>query len=385
MSKCAARTARSSCSICKSVTPRERLFAALRGEPTDHVPVWLLFPHDRAPYYADVHALEAYRPVCEMIPQKAVTLNRRGFDLPLYGADVKCWREELSGGVRRNWVEGPGGVKLYNEHGKKALLETDEDLEAWASLPFANEDEITAALEKQLDAYMAEKRAFPQELGAMMLDLGEPIGPIYYGSNLESFSIWSLTRHDVVKGVLEKLMARCRVVYQKCLERELAETYFLVGSELAAPPLVGRAAFQSWIVPYAKEVVAMARSAGVFAVQHFHGHIRGVLDGFVEMAPHALHTIEAPPVGNCTFTQAYGAVGKNITLIGNIQYDEFRSRTPDEMRRAVRAVLEECRGRRLVLSPTAGPFDSNPPRRIIENYCAILDEAWRFGEWKIEN
>ena len=367
---------------------RERLFAALRGEPTDHVPVWLLYPHDRVGYYADVRSLEVYRPVCERIPRQAITLNRRNLNMPLYSPAVKCWDEDCGGGVWRHWVEGPDGTRLHSENGpgyKKCLLETDEDLEAWATLPFlTDEREIVAALESRAEAFQREKNAFPKELGSMMLDLGEPISPIYHSANLESYAIWSITHNEVVKQILERLMTRDRLIYSWCLERELAEVYFLVGSELASPPLLSRATFQEWVVPRARELIRMIRSAGAFAIQHYHGQIREILDGFVEMAPHALHTIEAPPVGNCTFTQAYDAVKRDITLIGNIQYDEFRSRTPDEMRAAVRDVLEECRGRRLILSPSAGPFDAAPPQRVIENYVAFLDEAWRWGAWNID-
>jgi len=363
------------------------LFASLRGESTDHVPTWLLFPHDWLGYYADVRNLAAYAPVCERVPRQAVTLNRRNLYMPLYTDAVTFRKEDLGGGVTRNWLEGPGNVKLFRETGPgyiKPMLDTDEDLEAWATLPFlTDKQEITAALESRLDKYLAEKNAFPQELGSMMLDLGEPVSPIYHASNLESYAIWSLTHNDVIKGVLDKLMLRDKLYYSWCLERGLAEVYFLVGSELASPPLLRRETFQEWIVPYAKELIAMIRDAGAFAIQHYHGQIFEILDGFAEMAPHALHTIEAPPIGNCTFTQAYDAVGKNMTLIGNIQYDEFRSRTPDEMRAAVREVLDECRGKRLILSPSAGPFDSEPPQRVIENYVAFLDEAWRWGEWRI--
>ena len=36
------------------MTPWQRLFAALEGEPTDRVPVWLLFPYHRFSSYVDV-------------------------------------------------------------------------------------------------------------------------------------------------------------------------------------------------------------------------------------------------------------------------------------------------------------------------------------------
>ena len=191
--------------------------------------------------------------------------------------------------------------------------------------------------------------------------------------------MWSVTHNDLVVTILNRLMDRSRAIYRYCLERDLADVYFMVGSELAAPPMVSHDTFRRWVVPYARELIAMIHGRGRKVIQHFHGEIRTLLRDFVEMAPDALHTIEAPPVGNCTMTQAYEAVGDGITLIGNIQYDDFRALTPEQMTRAVHTLLDECRGRRHILSPSAGPFDPNPPPRVIENYRAFLEAAVSYG------
>jgi uroporphyrinogen-III decarboxylase len=234
-------------------------------------------------------------------------------------------------------------------------------------------------MDAQLPTYLKEREEFPADLGAMMLELGEPICPLYYHANLEEYAVWSLSAADVVSEFLERAMRRLRIVYEYCLDRDLADTYFLIGSELASPPLVSRKTFRSWIVPYARELVAMIRSKGKRAIVHYHGQIKEILPDFLEIGPNALHTIEAPPVGNCTFTEAFDVVGDRMALIGNIQYDCFRSYSPDEMAAAVRAVLDECRGKRLILSPTAGPYEENISDRMVENYLVFLRTAWEYG------
>ena len=360
------------------MTSRERLLAALRGEPTDHVPVWLLFPYHPTGYYVDVRHHPAYRPVAEAARKMAITLNRRHFQVAMHTPDVR-WEHAESGGVKRSLLRyGSTCLTQEQEQGRiKKLLDTDEDLEAWLRLPLnLDERAICAELETQRAHYEDERREFPLDDGAMMLDLGEPVAPIYHASNLESYAIWSLTHADMIRAFLDRLMVQKRIVYRWCLEHKLADVYFLVGSELASPPLVSRTTFQQWVVPYARELVDLIHQHGALAIQHYHGQIREILDDFVVMAPDGLHTIEAPPIGNCTFTQAYAALADRITLIGNIQYDEFRSSTPARMAEAVRQVLDECRGRRLILSPSAGPFDADPPPRLIENYIAFLQTAW---------
>ncbi|HEY3375861.1 MAG TPA: uroporphyrinogen decarboxylase family protein, partial [Armatimonadota bacterium] len=198
-------------------------------------------------------------------------------------------------------------------------------------------------------------------------------------SNLEEYAIWSLTMHDTMTRLLDRLMVRYRIIYRYLLEQRVGEVFFMVGSELASPPLVSRATFQQWVVPYSRELIALVHAYGKYVIQHYHGQIKEILPDFLTMAPDALHTIEAPPVGNCTFSEAFEIVGDRIGLIGNIQYDEFHRLTPDAMAQAVQEVLDECRGKRFMLSPTAGPYESDVTPRLHDNYLRFLETAWRDG------
>jgi len=372
---------------------RQRLMAALSGEGSDHVPIWLLFPYHTTGYYVDVRTLPVYRPVFEASKHYAIMLNRRNLGAPAHTEAVTQQSETLTEAgrtIRRRTLthggrrlvsevsEGPGGTQI------RKLLQSDEDLEIYCSLPaLRDKAAIEAALEAQMARYRQEQAGFPAEYGAMMLDLGEPISSLYHDSNLEDYAIWSLTHGDLVVEHLQQVMDRMRHIYRFCLERDLADVYFMVGSELASPPLVSRATFQQWIVPFARELIEMIHAHGKKVIQHYHGQIREILPDFLTMAPDALHTIEAPPVGNCTFTQAFEVVGDRITLIGNIQYDDFRSMTAAQMANAVKAALNECRGRRFILSPSAGPFDPDPPAQVIENYLAFMKAGWEHGAWRI--
>ena len=370
------------------MTSRERLFAALNGTPTDRVPVWLLFPYHTTSYYVDVRTHPKYRPVFEKSLQYAVTLDRRNLSVPLHTPDVRTYHEETVEGewhVVRNCVEF-GSERLCGETRTNGiettttkLLETDDDLELFASLPIeADPEQLAAFLDRQLPDYLREKGEFPEEYGAMMLDLGEPISVLYHASNLQSYALWSLTRSETVEQLLRRIMAHYRIVYGYCLERGLADVYFLVGSEVASPPLVSRNTFQRWVVPFARELIDMIQGYGKKVIQHYHGQIRTILPDFLTMAPDGLHTIEAPPIGNCTLTQAFDILGDSVTLIGNLQYDDFRAFSPGQMQEAVRNVLDECRGKRFILSPTAGPFDWDAPPAIIRNYDVFMDAAWRY-------
>jgi uroporphyrinogen-III decarboxylase len=368
---------------------RERLLALLRHEPVDRVPIWLLFPYHPLGCYGDVRTEPSYRQVFEASRSYAVHLNRRNFGVSLFTPDVTDTRETL---VEDGWTVQRRlltwqDVRLAAETRRrgtevqiKKLVNDEADLEAYCSLPvLADAAAIHAQLGRQLPKYQQELAEFPMELGAMMLDLGEPIGTLYGQSNLSEYPIWSLTRGEMIESFLSRVQERIRVIYSWCLEHELADVYFLVGSELASPPMVGVDTFQRWIVPHAKELIKMVHSAGCYAIQHYHGQISAILPYFREMGPDALHTIESPPVGDCTLSQAYDVLGEQIALIGNVQYDEFRSNTPDEMREAVRRVLEEVDGRPFMLSPSAGPYEATLSDRMVANYLAFMEAGREYG------
>jgi hypothetical protein len=364
------------------MTSRDRLFAFLKNEPLDRVPMWMLFPYHTVPYYADIHTDPAYRPVVDLALETAVWLDRRGFGAQVFSPEVEERREEIVRGGERvqRHVLTYAGVELCAEWypdapGRKAkkLLASEEDLERLAQFPFQTDPAvINAELDGQIARWRREVGEFPAHLGAMMNSMGEPIGFIHGQADVEELSVWSLTAPDLIVSLLDRLQEHYRLVYRHLLEEEVGEVYFMVGSELTAPPLVSLSTFQRWIVPYAEELITLVHEYDRHVIQHFHGQIRELLPDFVRMAPDALHTIEAPPTGNCTLTEAFAVVGDRIGLIGNIQYDDFHRLTPDEMTAAVRAVRAETQGKRFMLSPTAGPYESNPPPRVIDNYLAFM-------------
>ena len=42
-------------------------------------------------------------------------------------------------------------------------------------------------------------------------------------------------------------------------------------------------------------------------------------------------------------------------------------------------LLAECRGRRLILSPSAGPYEERISNRMRANYLEFMAAGWEFG------
>ncbi|MEW6751181.1 MAG: uroporphyrinogen decarboxylase family protein [Candidatus Latescibacterota bacterium] len=370
------------------MTARERLFAALDGEPTDHVPVWLLFPYHPLDGYVDVRSHPRYQALHRLSLSRCITLDRRQLGVPLHAPTVASWREDVvQHGARMvcHHLE-LGDQRLTactvpaDPTRNRKLVSSAEDLDIFCSLPLETDPErIRRALDRQLPHYLLEREGFPAHLGATMLDLGEPIAPLYHAARPEEYALWSVTHQDLVLSWLRRSLERCFHIYRYCLTRNLADVYLLPGSELASPPLVSRATFQRWVVPFAAELIHLVHQHGKRVIQHHHGAIRALLPDFLDMGADALHTVEAPPTGDCTLGQAAEVVGDRLVLIGNVQDDALRSLSAEEMAGHVRAILDECRGRRVILSPTAGPYDPDPPEALIRNLRVLVDAAWDYA------
>ena len=96
--------------------------------------------------------------------------------------------------------------------------------------------------------------------------------------------------------------------------------------------------------------------------------------------PDGLHTIEAPPIGDCTITQAREVLDDMI-LIGNIQYDDLAHYEPEQIRELVKTIMDEGKNGRFILSPTAGPYEEFIGDKMINNYISMIDAGVKYGSY----
>lgn len=92
-----------------------------------------------------------------------------------------------------------------------------------------------------------------------------------------------------------------------------------------------------------------------------------------------LHTVEAPPIGDCPMTLARRALPETV-LIGNVQYDDLTRLAPEEIEAQVRDVIRDAGDSRFILSPTAGRYETRLPACAVENYLRFIDAGLRYGK-----
>lgn len=367
------------------LTSRERLTRLFNNEEIDRVPIWLLAPYHNVEYYADIYNTPCYKPILTYIEKYCDTLDRRNYDMGFcYNKHPDIIRNDIIEEKDGNTVNktiishrdisftkyvstGVSGTKL------KHFIDDIDMLDDILALPYAPP-------QPNVESYFREKEELGDK-GLMMVDIGDPLLPLYHLSSAENFSIWSLTDYDKLIAFADEMYMRVYNYYKYLLERNVGEVFFIVGSEFAGPPMVSPSKFNDLSVRYLKGIVDLIRSYGKKSIVHYHGNLYKVLTGMRSINPDGIHTIEAPPTGDCTITQAREVLG-NMILIGNVQYDDIIRREKDEVKEMVRLAMEEGKTTgRFILSPSAGPYENYLDNKAVENYRAFIEAGIEYGKF----
>ena len=363
---------------------KERLTRLFGGQEIDRVPIWLLAPYHRLGCYADIYNNEYYKKIIPYIEKYCDTFDRRGYDFGFCNnanPDIKreAFTEEKDGDVFRGQKVSYKDfvLKSYISTGKsgtklKSLSDDVDDLEKILEIPY-----IAGC--PDISAYAREKEELGDK-GIMMSDIGDPLTSLYSLFSAEDFSMLTLTDYDKILKFTDVIYERTLDNYRYLLDRDIGDVFFLVGAEFAGPPLVSPDKFNEISARYVKGIVDLIRSYGKKSIVHYHGNLYRVLDGMKTINPDGLHTIEAPPIGDCTITQARQALGKDMILIGNIQYDDLVRKTSAEIDEMVHDAIEEGKSGKFILSPTAGPYEAVLSDRTIENYIAFVEAGIKYGK-----
>ena len=366
------------------MTSRERLLRLFANKEIDRIPIWLLFPYHRLGCYTDVYNNPCYKSILPYIEKYCDTLDRRG-----YPASHFCFNgnqdivqekvtEEINGfptEVRiirfgeltlRRFVETTATKKIIRH-----FIDDPEKLKDIAAIPYVFPEPDFSTIIKERDE-LGDK-------GLLMMDLGDPLIPLYNLVSAENFAIWSLTDYNAMLEFTSLMYRRCLAIYKACLEKNIGDVFFIVGTEFAGPPLLPPEKFNELSVRFVKGITDLIRSYGKYSIIHYHGNLYRVLPGMKEINPDGLHTIEAPPIGDCTISQARRAL-ENMILIGNIQYDDLRSQEPEGIDTLVKNAIEEAKEGRFVLSPTAGPYEEVITGHQVKNYIAFIEAGIKYGK-----
>ncbi len=365
------------------MTSRERLSRLFNGEDIDRVPIWLLFPFFKSGSYANVWEIASYKQIIQKIYEYTDTIERRHFNTGFcfnFNPNIQTEHRQFAENgktisqriIRYKDIQLKSSVtKQENNTVVEPLVKGPDDLKKILAIPYHQP-------KPQFQWFFDEQEEFGDH-GLMAVDIGDPLAVLHGLCGEMDFIVLCYSETQAVIDFLDVISERIMNTYRYLLENNVGDIYWIVGSEFAGPPMLPPRFFDKLVVRYNKPLIDLIHSYGKKAMIHYHGNIRSVLQDFAKTGLDAIHTIESPPMGDCTLAQARKEIGKNVILTGNIQIGDLWSKTEEEMEYLVQETLKEGMKGAFILSTTGGPYASEIPERVVNNYIKIIDTALKLG------
>lgn len=344
----------------RAMTGRERVLAALRGEPQDRTPV--------VPIVGQTAAR-----LCGMTVRAHATDPAR-----LAGAQLACARRFGYDGIyisADTWVNAeavgmPGIVQPEDApaEGRGAWIRSREDL-ARLSLPDPARSgrwplmvEAVRIAAREADGRVAVIGNFDQSPFSLACEL----------RGIEAMMMDTAAEFGSARELLE-FCARAVSRYAIALARAGADV-LNTGDSPACAGLIGVEAYETFALPYEKMVFdEIRREVDVPITLHICGDATAGLAAMVESGADGIE------IDSCVdLAEARHILADRVTAIGNVgTIDPLLRGTPEDVRRAARACLSAYAGSdRFILSTACAVPPATPP----ENIAALVETARGSGD-----
>ena len=358
------------------MTSKERLQAAMKGEPVDRMPFapllayfWEARPRavreaGQLAFLRSVGADPLWRcspgAVTHDVPGLKIRTVRRG-------SEEACFYETPIGTLLERFRLSPEGATRYLvEHAVKGR----EDYRILASM-----EENTRVF---IDA--APMRRHFEEDGREGLSLGNPIHVRH--ENVRKTAFQSLVEHWVgtekliydlfdhpeeIDLVLEPMRERNREAVR--LSAGLDEYDWFLSFEDSSTQNYSPDMYSTYIAPELTEWARILSDGGKEYVQHACGHLRDLLPALREQGSWGVESLTPPETGNISVAETRKALGPEFGIIGGLEPVKLANLDPQELPAYVDEVLAENAGGRFILSNA----DSCPPEVEPEKFRIIAD------------
>lgn len=380
-----------------TMTGRERLFAAMRGESVDRVPIWMRegFPADRPlPDAEDFSrgwmAEPLYQELYDYVEphmDKTFGWGGGGFNRTIMIPPDRFESEEIErtdDHVRnRTTITTPRGELTSVRESRRGEatgwtleypVKTKDDLAALAEVPFEVDEE---ACRNAYESYRnAEERA--GDRGAPWAFISSPIVCISGAMKFELFLELSITERDWFHELLEEITRRNIAILESIFSHgPIDSVWTFGGSEQCTPPMMSPQSYDEHVVPYDGRMIDFLHEHDCPVNIHCHGKVAHALECMIEEGADGTDPVEPPPDGDTPYGEAREIVGDELTLLGNLEFDDFEHKEPAQIREHVRDQLSYGT-KRLIMTTSAGPI-SSVSRRLVDNYKAWIDAIREFG------
>ncbi len=261
------------------------------------------------------------------------------------------------------------GARSWTEEGT-AVIRSWEDYERY---PWPRLEDM------DLWAYEFTSRNLPEGMGFFACPTGGflemPVNALFGYENL-CYLMYDVP--DLVKAVFDRVGELIYGYYRAVVGMNGLAGFFQ-GDDMGfkTGTLVSPDFLREYVLPWHKKVAALAHEHGLLYMLHSCGDLECIMDELIDdVKIDARHSFEDTimPVGD--FQKRYeGRLG----VLGGVDIDKLCRLDEKELRRYVRAILDECMPRGRYALGTGNSVADYVP---VENYLVMLDEGLR---WEEEN
>ncbi|MHB9131057.1 MAG: uroporphyrinogen decarboxylase family protein [Armatimonadota bacterium] len=377
-----------------SMTPKQRMLAAYRGELPDYVPVAPEFW-----YY---------------VPAKLL-----GKDMITFEREVPHW-QALQQTFKHYGTEGWGGTGVHvpvpDVTGKSDWVDLGEgrfEARHTTQTPYGSltsrqqfdREEPSWSVERQIKVFERDWPAYKHlTMGGVIEEANWPAAQRTWEAVGEDYllemwlaspffdyiaggreggleqGIFDLIEHE---AFFEALHEEYLDYVQRLTRAACRNTTFeslCIGCAWSCVSLIGPAIWRRWDKPVIQAVAKVAHEEGRLLHIHFHGKCLDVLDDLAECGADCICPFERPPGGDVTdLSVVRKALGDRVTMNGNVHTVETLIRgTADDVRREVEEIFAQWGPdpRRLILG-TGDQVGGDTPE---ENIYAMIETGRRLGK-----
>ena len=327
------------------MTPKERIYAIIRGESFDRPAVTPIFMAWSANYIGRTYRDYYLDGDVLVESQLAVT---KAFNLDQVSAISDPWREASAYGMEFDYPEEGVGKPMG------LLIQGPDDISKVRLFDACKAERTRQRIES------VEKMA--AQVGQTHSVLGWVEGPLAEYSDLRGVETALMDLMDKPEMYVEA----AETIIDNAIAFALAQIEAgadMIGVGDAAASLIAPAMFEEFVLPFEKKLFDAIHEAGATVKLHICGNIKRIIG---EMAKTGAEIIDVDWM--VPMTHAREAVGPDITLAGNFDPTVVLLQgTPDDVAKAARECLSTA-GERFILQPGCEVPPSTPEENI-RSFC----------------
>jgi uroporphyrinogen decarboxylase len=340
-----------------------RLLTTLRGGQADRVPLLELIvdPEMRSAYLG--------RPI-QTIRDDIEFWYQAGYDcFAVYPASPSLWffLDEMRSETIISDAHTATGRRRWASEGR-GLVRDWADLERY---PIPSIGEI------DFSCFEAAGPLLPAGMG-LIGAWGDIFTYAWEAMGFEEFSYALHEREDFVAHLFDGLGRLAVEIVERMLAYDAVKAIWY-SDDIAYRSgfLVSPAIYRRYLFPWVKRIGDLCRRSARPLLFHSDGVLWQVMDDLVDCGVSGLHPIE--PV-SMDIREIKRRCGNRLCIVGNVEVDTLARGTPDQVREQVRWLLRE-------IAPGGGyclgSSNTVPNYARLDNYRAMLEEAWQLGRYPL--